>query len=254
MTKKILLLLLFFIFFSCANKKDIHYYQDINTDSQDQINYLPNMVQINDILYIKISALIPEAAEPFNMVTTNNPGANLNAQTINLQGYLVAQDGSIIFPVLGSVAVAGKTLIEVQDLLKKMLTDGGYIKDAIVSVRITNNKVTVLGEVKSPGTYNFDEQNLSLNQAIGLAGDLTINGIRKDILLIREVNGTRTYVNLDLTTSSWFNGPYYYVKQNDVIIVNPNGPKVMASGYLKDIGTALGTLSFIITLILLFQK
>jgi polysaccharide export outer membrane protein len=254
MTKKILLLLLFSIFFSCANKKDIFYYQDIKTDTQEQIIYLPNTVQINDILYIKISALIPETAEPFNMITTNNSNANLNAQTVNLQGYLVAQDGSIIFPILGSVSVAGKTLIEVQDLLKKILTDGGYVKDAIVSVRVTNNKVTVLGEVKNPGTYNFDEQNLSLNQAIGLAGDLTINGIRKDILLIREVNGTRTYVNLDLTSSSWFDGPYYYVKQNDVIIVNPNGPKVMTSGYLKDIGTTLGTLSFIITLILLFQK
>lgn len=256
MLKKIVLFLFSFLFLSsCANKKDIFYYQDIEKNTPKPINYLANTIQINDILFIKISALIPETATPFNADQSANNGGNMgNLQAFRLQGYLVAQDGTIVFPILGSINVVGQTIVEVQDLLQKMLFDGGYVKDAIVSVRVINNKVTVLGEVRNPGTFNFDEQNLTLNQAIGLAGDLTLNGIRKDVLLIREVNGVRTFVNLDLTSSKWFDSPYYFVKQNDVIIVNPNGPKVVSSGYLNSLGTVLGTLSFVITLILLIQR
>ena len=171
-----------------------------------------------------------------------------------MQGYLVSQEGSIIFPILGSIKVSGKSTDEVQKDLANMLNSKGYLKDPVVSVRIINSKVTILGEVTKPGTYSFDEQNISLNQAIGYAGDLTINGIRKDVLLIREVNGTRTYTHLDLTSTDWFNSPYYYVKQNDVIIVNPNGAKVMTSGYLRDIGAALGTLTFLLTVYILLKK
>ena len=136
----------------------------------------------------------------------------------------------------------------------KMLDDNGYLKDANVNVRVINSKVTVLGEVRNPGTYSFEEQNISLNQAIGYAGDLTINGIRKDVLLIRENNGTRTYIKLDLTSSNWFTSPYYYVKQNDVIIVNPNGAKIMTSGYLANVGNVLGIMSFALTLFIILKK
>lgn len=253
MFKKIFLILIVAFFIqSCANKKDILYYQDIKTESQDNISYLSNKVQVNDILFIKVSAIIQESAEPFNLQVTNQ--GNVNIETYKIQGYLVSQEGTIIFPIIGAVNVVGKSTDEVQLLLSKLLEDNGYIKDATVSVRIINSKVTVLGEVKNPGTYNFDEQNISLNQAIGFAGDLTINGKRKDVLLIREINGTRTYVRLDLTSSDWFKGPYYYVKQNDVIIVNPNGPKVMTSGYLNNIGSVIGFISFGITLVLLLKK
>jgi len=253
MFKKIFLILIVALFIqSCANKKDILYYQDIKTESQDNISYLSNKVQVNDILFIKVSAIIQESAEPFNLQVTNQ--GNVNIETYKIQGYLVSQEGTIIFPIIGAVNVVGKSTDEVQLLLSKLLEDNGYIKDATVSVRIINSKVTVLGEVKNPGTYNFDEQNISLNQAIGFAGDLTINGKRKDVLLIREINGTRTYVRLDLTSSDWFKGPYYYVKQNDVIIVNPNGPKVMTSGYLNNIGSVIGFISFGITLVLLLKK
>jgi polysaccharide export outer membrane protein len=252
MIKKIFLsIIIAFVVTSCANKKDILYYQDIQNNAQDQITYLASNVQINDILYIKVSAIIPESAEPFNLPTT--VGVNSNIETYKIQGYLVSQEGNIIFPLLGKVNVVGKSTEQVQELLAKMLTDYGYIKDPTVSVRIINSKVTVLGEVKSPGTYAFDEQNISLNQAIGYAGDLTINGIRKDVLLIREVNGVRTYIHLDLTSSDWFKSPYYYVKQNDVIIVNPNGAKVMSSGYLNNIGTTMSILTFGLTVYLLLK-
>lgn len=253
MIKKLFCLLIAVVFLqSCANKKDILYYQDIKSDTQDNISYLANKLQINDILFIKVTALIPESAEPFNMQL--NALTNINIETYKIQGYLVSQKGTITFPILGELNVAGKTTEEVQDLISKMLKENGYIKDPTVSVRIINSKVTVIGEVKVPGTYSFDEQNISLNQAIGFAGDLTINGVRKDVLLIREINGTRTYVHLDLTSSKWFDSPYYYVKQNDIIIVNPNGPRVLQSGYLTSIGSVLGILSFGITVVLLLKK
>lgn len=234
---------------SCSSKKDILYYQDIKDSSQTAINYVSNAIQINDILYIKVDALVPDSAKPFNLDLT---GSNtINNYTFKVQGYLVSQEGTIVFPILGTLNVAGKTTTELQEILVKMLEDKGYINNANVNVRVINSKVTVLGEVRNPGTYSFDEQNISLNQAIGYAGDLTINGIRKDVLLIRENNGTRTYVKLDLTSSSWFTSPYYYVKQNDVIIVNPNGAKVMSSGYLNNIGSIVGILSFAATLYLI---
>ena len=252
MIKKIFLLLLSLSIVSCASKKDILYYQDLQNGSQEYINYLSSTIQINDILFIKVSALIPESVEPFNLMGSN--GNNVTLETYRIQGYLVSQEGSIAFPIIGTINLAGKTTTEAQTLIAKMLSDGGYIKEPTVSVRVINSKITVLGEVKSPGTFNYDEQNLSLNQAIGLAGDLTINGVRKDVMLIREVNGVRTYAHVDLTSSDWFTSPYYYVKQNDIIIVNPNGPKITTAGYLNSIGTTLGIISFGITMYLFFKK
>ena len=253
MLKKLLLLIITsLIIQSCANKKDILYYQDIVSGSQNNISYLSGNIQVNDILFIKVAALIPESVEPFNIQVASLTSGNLGVY--RLQGYLVSQDGTITFPALGNLKVAGLSPLEVQNLISKMLEDNDYVKEPTVSVRVVNNKVTVLGEVKAPGTYGFDEQNISLNQAIGYAGDLTINGIRKDVVLIREINGVRTYIRLDLTSSKWFDGPYYYVKQNDVIIVNPNGPKVMTAGYITNIGSLFGVISFALTLVLLLKK
>lgn len=252
MFKKILLsFAILFLLVSCANKKDILYYQDIENRPQTAINYVSSDIQVNDILYIKIDALVPDSAKPFNFEINAAAAANLDA--FKVQGYLVSQEGTIVFPVLGILPVAGKSTTELQMLLVKILNDRGYIKDANVNVRVINSKVTILGEVKNPGTYNFDEQNISINQAIGYAGDLTLFGKRKDVLLIRENNGIRTYIKLDLTSSEWFTSPYYYVKQNDVLIINPNGAQIMTAGYLSNIGLIFGILSFTATLFLLVK-
>lgn len=251
MLKKIFLLFLALTIYSCASKKDILYYQDLKDGNQEYINYLSSSIQINDILFIRINALIPESVEPFNI---NGKSELISIESYKIQGYLVSQEGTIVFPILGTINLAGKTTTEAQTLIAKMLSDGGYIKQPTVSVRVINSKITVLGEVKSPGTYNYDEQNLSLNQAIGLAGDLTIYGVRKDVMVIREVNGVRTYAHLDLTSSDWFSSPYYYVKQNDVIIVNPNDTKITTAGYINSLGTTIGIISFGLTIYLLFKK
>jgi polysaccharide export outer membrane protein len=252
MIKKIaLLIFISLVIQSCATKKDILLYQDAVEGGQEKINFLPSKVQINDILYIRVAAIIPESVEPFNInLNTSN---STNVSTLKLQGYLVSELGTIVFPILGTVKVQGLTTLETQNLIAKMLNDNGLVKEPTVSVRIVNSKVTVLGEVNVPGTYSFDEQSISLSQAIGYAGGLTINGVRKDVLLIREVDGVRTYTHLDLTKSDWFKGPYFYVKQNDVIIINPNGPKIMTSGYLGNVGSVLGVVSIGLTLLLLLK-
>lgn len=254
MIKKICFLLLSLTIVSCSSKKDILYYQDLKDGSQEYINYLSSSIQINDILFIKVTALIPESAEPFNLQINATGTGNINIETYRIQGYLVSQEGTIIFPILGTINLGGKTTTQAQTLIAKMLTDGGYIKEPTVSVRVINSKITLLGEVRSPGTYNYDEQNLTLNQAIGLAGDLTINGVRKNVILIREVNGVRTYAHIDLTSSDWFTSPYYYVKQNDIIIVNPNGPKIATAGYLSSLGNIIGLLSIVISIYLLLKR
>ncbi|MGC4041462.1 MAG: polysaccharide biosynthesis/export family protein [Flavobacterium sp.] len=252
MFKKILYTLFTILLLSsCATKRDVLYYQDVVNNSQNAITYAANKIQINDILYIKVDALIAESARPFNMDVSSPMG--MNPESMKVQGYLVSQEGTIIFPILGELKVAGKTTTELQNMFVDLLNDGGYIKDAKVNVRVINSKVTILGEVRSPGTYPFLEQNISVNQALGYAGDLTINGVRNNVLLIREDGGTRTYVKLDLTASDWFSSPYYYIKQNDVIVVNPNGAKVMTAGYLGNIGAVLGVLSFTATMFLLLK-
>ena len=142
MLKKILLsLFVFFMIVSCASKKDILYYQDIKSNTQSSITYASSQIQINDILRIKIDALVPESAKPFNMETVGYSGS---AQILAIQGYLVSQDGTIVLPILGTIKVTGLSTNELQDLLVKMLNDNGYLKDANVNVTITNGKVTVL--------------------------------------------------------------------------------------------------------------
>jgi polysaccharide export outer membrane protein len=114
--------------------------------------------------------------------------------------------------------------------------------------------VTVLGEVTKPGLYNYTEQNITIIQALGMAGDLTIKGKRKEVLVIREENGTRKYATLDLTQSAIFESEYYYVHTNDVIVVNPNGARVKNAGYIGDPGTLLGVASVILSMIILLTR
>ena len=116
MTKKLLLMLLALTILSCASKKDILYFQDIKKSDQSAIQYMPNEVQINDILYIKISALVDESAQPFNIVSSSSTNV-FNVETIKIQGYLVSQEGSIVFPILGTIKVAGKSTDEVQKFI-----------------------------------------------------------------------------------------------------------------------------------------
>ena len=238
---------------SCASKKDIYYFQDAD-QAPTEVNYFQSNIQVNDILSIRISSLIPEAAAPYRATDIQGSSNTGNSDTQKMSGYLVAKDLTINFPVLGKIDVSNKTPTQLEEYLRNLLENGGHLKNPVVIVRIVNSKVTVLGEVGSPGTYDFTEQSITLPQALGYAGDLTINGVRSDIMVFREVDGKRTVGHIDMTTTDWFTSPYYQIKQNDVIVVQPNGPKVMTSGYLPNIGAYLGVFSLLLTTILLITK
>jgi polysaccharide export outer membrane protein len=255
MHKSIYSAFLFVVLFqSCASKKDILYFQDAANYASVPIVPVNAMIQPNDILSITVSTLVPETALPYNIQTTGNGGMMPNLETMKLQGYLVSAEGIIVFPILGDILVQGKTIRQLEEYLKKILEDGGHLVNPKVSIRILNAKVTVLGEVKNPGTFAFTEQFISLPQALGYAGDLTINGKRNDILLIRESEGIRTISHLDLTTANWMNNPNYLIKQNDVLVVHPNNPKIKTAGYIGNTSAVLTIVSLLLSSIVLLTR
>jgi polysaccharide export outer membrane protein len=236
---------------SCSSKKDILYFQDAANYASMPVEYSNTIIQTNDILSISVSALVSETTVPYNVQTVGSAGALPNMEMLKLQGYLVSNQGTIVFPVLGNISVANQSLTELEQHLKTLLEQGGHLVNPSVSIRILNAKVTILGEVKNPGTYTYTEQYLTLPQALGYAGDLTINGKRTDILLIREIDGVRTMTQLDLTTANWMNDPKYSIKQNDVLVVNPSNPKVKTAGYIGNTGTLLTVFSLVLSSIIL---
>ena len=238
---------------SCASKKDILYLQDANENNSSEINFQSTTIQPNDILKIDVETLIPEAARPYKKSVTG--GAQVaNMQLLQLDGYLVANDGAINFPVLGEINVLNLSTDEAQVKIKDLLVSGGHLNNPNINVRIVNAKVTVLGEVRAPGTFNFTEQNITILQALGFAGDLTINGKRDDIIMTRDVDGVRQITHINLLNTDFMNSEYFYIKPNDVIIVNPNKPKVTSSGYVGSLGTFLGIISIALTTILLLTR
>jgi polysaccharide export outer membrane protein len=253
MMKNLVGIILILLLQGCASKKDIIYFGDADSLAQTKINYKSPNIQINDILDIKVSALIVETALPYNFQTS----AIVNTQTADyqkLQGYLVASDGTITFPILGSIAVAGKSTKDVEKQIEQLLINGGHINNPTVRIRVINGKVTILGEVANPGTFNYSEENITLPQAIGYAGDLTIRGKRNNILIIREEDGVRSQQRVDFTKTTWFNSPYYYIKQNDIIVVEPNGPKVKSAGFVGDLGTFISVFSLALSTFLLIIR
>jgi polysaccharide export outer membrane protein len=239
---------------SCASKKDILYFQDAANFPTVPVEYGSTMIQTNDILSISVSALVPETAIPYNVQIVGNGVAATNIEILKLQGYLVSPQGSIGFPILGTIPVLKLTISQLEERLKTLLEEGGHLVNPSVSIRLLNAKVTVLGEVKNPGTYTYAEQYLTVPQALGYAGDLTINGKRKDILLIREIDGVRTMTQLDLTTANWMNNPNYSIKQNDVLVVNPSNSKVKTAGYIGNTGTLLTIFSLVLSSIILLTR
>lgn len=251
MKNTILLLLITLFITACASKKNILYFNDVEENKRTPIEYAASLIQQNDILDIKVLALVPETAIPYNTPVAITA---TTAEQLKLSGYLVSKEGTITFPVLGVLAVAGKTLQELQVSIRHTLEKEGHLVAPLVKIRLLNAKVTILGEVNAPGTYSFTEQNITLPQALGYARDLTINGKRTDIVLIREENGVRSITHLDLTASDLFLSEYYHIKQNDVLIVNPNAAKLKTAGYIGNVGTILTITSLLLSTVILLTR
>ena len=216
------------VLFSCGTKEDIVYFQNIDTiQSSKSINNYSPTIRPDDMLTITVSALDQDAARPFNLPTYSFGSSGLATSRERQETYLVDTNGSIDFPVLGKIKLSGLSRVQATDLLKNMLKD--YIKNPIVNIRTVNFKVTVLGEVKQPGSYTIQNERITILEALGLAGDLTIQGERRNVLVIRENSGKKTYTRVDLTNEEVFSSPMYYLTQNDVIYVEPNDSRAKSS-------------------------
>ena len=251
--KNITGIILLLLIQGCASKKDIILFSTIKEGTETSVMYSLPKIQVNDILDVKITTLNPETALPYNSVSTTAAAVN-SIELLKLQGHLVSAEGNISLPVLGEIAASGKTTSELEKAITLILESNGHLKNPTVSVRILNAKVTVLGEVKMPGTYTYYEQSISLPQALGYAGDITIEANRKEVWLIREEEGKRKYHKIDLTKSDWFDSPFYNIKQNDIVYVYPNNVKVKSAGFIGNTTTVLSVFSILLTTFVLLTR
>ncbi|MDB2462672.1 polysaccharide export protein [Algibacter sp.] len=227
-------------FSSCAPKKDVIYFQNAKDFETmvDTDTFTPRF-KVNDIVSIFVSTFDLEAVKPFNMYKTS--GANQS----EIVDYIVDINGNIDYPVLGKIKLIGLTVEEAKALFKEKLSD--YLKDPIINIRILNFRISVLGEVRAPGRYEVSGERITLLEAIAMAGDLTIKGERKNVLVIRDFNGTKTYSRFDLTSKELFSSPVYYLTQNDVVYVQPNKSAISGASSDSRIGTIVSIVSLLIT-------
>ncbi|WP_047546330.1 polysaccharide biosynthesis/export family protein [Psychroserpens sp. Hel_I_66] len=253
--KSLIILSFTFLLASCGSKKELVYFQDEPIADQS-LSELDNFYEIrykpNDILTIDVSAVNVESVAPFNLPTVAyNSTADATSQaTILRQTYLIDGSGNIEFPVLGTIKIGGLTRNEATEMLKEKI--GEYVKEFIVNIRLINFSITILGDVNNPGTFTVQGERISLSQALGLAGDLTIYGKRDNILLIREVDGKKKYAKYDLTSVNVVNSPVYYLSQNDVIYVEPNNAKIKTSSYNPNTGVLISAVSTLATIAAIF--
>lgn len=239
------------LFVSCASREKIIYLQ--NPISQNDGASFETKIKADDVLVIMVSSENPEVSAPYNQYAA--PVQNLSGDTNQAQQmhtYLVDRNGYIEFPILKKIQLAGLTKEQAIDVLKEKLKE--HVSDAAVSLRILNFKITVLGEVNRPGTYPVQSERVTVLEALGLAGDLTIYGKRTNVMLIREENGVKVSHRIDITKSDFVNSPYYYLAQNDVLYVEPNKTRINSSSVGPNIAIGISALSLVVTILALTIK
>jgi polysaccharide biosynthesis/export protein len=227
---------------SCGTNKQVAYFDNIQSGTiPAPTTNVDVPIQKNDILSITINSLNPEATAVFN--TSNRPTEAL--------GYLVNEDGFIQFPIIGNIRAIGLTKKQLSDQITKLLIDQKLLVDPIVNIRHLNFKVTVLGEVARPTVINVPSEKISLLEAIGLAGDLTIFGKRENVLLIREKQtGEKEIFRINLNNDQIFRSQLYYLQPNDVIYVEPNQAKVASASTTRQwLPTVFSALSVILNVV-----
>lgn len=244
MKKTLFFLLLVVALASCSSYKDVPYIQNPEVVNQytGELPLYDAKIMPKDLLSITVNTSDPSAAAPFNLTVQtplNAALSNINTTTQpSLQQYLVNNEGTIDFPVVGRLKVGGLTKNQAEDLIREKLAP--YLKETpIVTVRMANYKISVLGEVARPGSFTVSNEKINVLEALAMAGDMTVYGIRNDVKLIREdAQGHRQIISMDLTDSDFILSPYYYLNQNDIIYVTPNKTKAKNS----DVGTTTSML------------
>ena len=243
----------FLILSGCATREEIVYFQDIEElqNLQAPENFVPE-IEINDVLRIDVSSLNDEVVEPFNFdVSQGGSGGGGGGGSAVMSGYLVEADGTIEFPVLGEIYVLGMTRNEVEKYLTNALRE--YVTDAVVRVRIVNFKITVLGETGSQ-VINVPDGRISIPQAIAMAGDVSYDGQRENILIIRQHDDKISYGRVDLTSAKIFDNPFYYLKQNDIIYVEPTYRRVKSAGFITSWQGIVSMITTAFSLYFLFTR
>jgi len=234
---------------SCASRKEIVYLQNSNIIPENNYDKYAPRIQKEDLLTITVSAADLKATAPFNQINAYQATAASSADNAFKPTYLVDNNGEIDFPILGKIKLGGLTRQEATDLLKLQLKE--YIINPGVNITFTNFRVTVLGEVNKPGTYNLVQEKVNIFEALGLAGDMTIKGLRNNVLIMRETNGDKKFERLNLLSDSVVNSPYFYLAQNDVIYIEPNNSQVRNSRFGQSTNVWISVTSLLITIITL---
>jgi polysaccharide export outer membrane protein len=207
------------------------YYRNVESiNNKKMTNSYEIKIQPDDLLSILVTCEDPEIAKPFNI---NNMSTQTQQTQQSGSSYLVDVNGEINFPVLGNLKIGGLTRTELMKMLNEKISQ--YIKRPMVVVTVKNYKVTVQGEVASPGIYTFDSERFTLVDALIKAGDLKIQAKRKNILIIRQVDGVLTYNRVDITKTDFINSPFYYLRQNDMVYVQPNRLVIQGSAKSREI-------------------
>ncbi|MGM9797215.1 MAG: polysaccharide biosynthesis/export family protein [Parabacteroides sp.] len=250
---------------ACSVPKDVAYFQGIDSATAEQIEQMSQTytarICTDDMLTITVTAWDPTVVTPFNppAFSYGQQAEVETATNTQLQTYLVDTDGNINFPVLGKIHAEGLTKQQLRDLLQEKIRI--YVADAMVNVQIINYKVTILGEVARPGRLTVPNERLSILDALGSVGDLSINANRKNILVVRDNHGKKEFARLDITQPDIFTSPYFYLQQNDLVYVEPNNAKKRNSRYsaaqqysVTVFSSVLSAISVITTVILAITK
>ncbi|WP_299626016.1 polysaccharide biosynthesis/export family protein [uncultured Tenacibaculum sp.] len=239
---------------SCVSKRDITYFQNDQIDQTKVSNSYKTILKPDDLLQITISALDFESVKSFNL-----PAVNFSTTTNNAvgspqqQSYLIDNNGYIDFPVIGKLKIGGLTRNQTIDLLKDKL-DPDYVKNPTINIRIANYSVTILGDVRRPGTYTIPNERITILEAIGLAGDLNITGKRNTIKVFREINGKKVEFSIDLRSNKIFTSPVYYLQQNDLVYVDQNKSSSQDAAFNRNTGLFVSIGSIIVSLIAVLTR
>lgn len=222
MKKRPYILVLCVLFFSaCVPQRNLVYFSDLSELAKDQISSAEAELKIqkNDRLSISVNSLNPESNELFIKTTTRTN----TEESRSVQSYPVDHQGMVTLPLSGSIKLEGLTIEDAQTLITQSLSQ--YMKSPIVEVQLLNFKVTVIGEVNQPASFTVNSTQLNLLEALGMAGDMTVYGKLENVLVIREINGMRSMVRLNLNKKDVFQSPYFHLKQNDIVYVEPDKSK-----------------------------
>jgi polysaccharide export outer membrane protein len=241
-------------FTSCVSKKEIVYFQNDEIDQSKVSNSYRTIIKPDDLLQITITSQDIEAVRPFNLsAVTYSTSSNSAIGVAQQQTYLVDTNGEIEFPVLGKLKIGGLSRNEVINFLKNKLSPD-YIKEPNINIRIANYKISVMGDVRKPGSYNIPNERITILDALALAGDINISGQRNNILIIREENNKKVEYRVDLRSKDVLTSPVYYLQQNDVVYVEPNYARIQSASSNSSTSLFISITGLIITIVSLLTR